>query len=50
MKNIIFIMLAMFVSIAGAASLKDDITSQGNSSYLHKSITAQQWATMIRDY
>lgn len=50
MKKILFAALALFVGVATAASLVEDITSQGNISYLHKNITAQQWASMIRDY
>jgi len=50
MKKILFIALSLFVVSAFAASLKDDITSQGNTSYLHKSVSAQQLATSIRDY
>lgn len=50
MKKLLFIGLALFVGAASAASLLEDITSQGNISYLHKNITAQQWASMIRDY
>lgn len=42
--------ILLFAGAAIAASLVEDITAQGNISYLHKSITAQQWASMIRDY
>lgn len=51
MKYFIFALSLLFASFGvQAASLVEDITAQGNTSYLHKSITAQQWATMIRDY
>jgi hypothetical protein len=51
MKKILFIVAALLAfNVNAADSLSGDITSQGNQSYVHKSITAQQLATMIRDY
>lgn len=50
MKNILFIVLALFAGTTMADSLKADITAQGNESYLHRSISAQQLASSIRDY
>lgn len=50
MKRLLFLILVLASGFAVAASLKDDITAQGNVSYLHKHITAQQWASSIRDY
>lgn len=37
-------------NVSAADSLAGDITSQGNSSYLHKNVTAQQLGATIRDY
>jgi len=52
MKNILLFVAVLLasVSVNAADSLAGDITQQGNQSYLHKNITAQQLATMIRDY
>lgn len=43
--------MALVVS-AGAfgSSITEDMTSQGNESYLHRSVTAQMWATTFRNY
>lgn len=50
MRKYIFLLLAVFVGIAGAASIKEDIVSQGKVSYMHQTLTEQQLATMVRDY
>lgn len=50
MNKWIIASLAFFMGAANAASLSEDIAAQGKESYLHKTITNQQLATMIRDY
>ena len=50
MKKLLFVVLAMFAGIVVADSIKEDITAQGNTSYLHKTISAQKLASMVRDY
>lgn len=51
MKKLLIILLtALFSSGVFAASLSEDIASQGKQSYLSKSITNQQLADMIRDH
>ena len=52
MKKIIFILAALLMSFNASAadSMAGDITAQGNQSYLHKNISAQQLGAMIRDY
>lgn len=48
-----FIALLLGLLIAGpvsAASIKEDMTAQGNQSYLHRSVTAQMWSATFRDY
>lgn len=50
MKKLLFILALLFAGVVSGASLLEDITAQGNTSYLHKSVTAQQLATSIRDY
>ena len=49
MRKFLFLLL-LVPFIASATTLKGDITSQGNTSFLHKNITAQKLATMVRDY
>lgn len=49
MKYLAFI-ISLFLGVAHAATLTTDITAQGNISYLHKNVTAQQWANTLRDY
>jgi len=49
-KYLLFIAVAVAAVGAYAASIKEDITSQGKESYLHKTITDQQLSTMIRDW
>jgi len=50
MKKLILGLIAALVATAAYATLKEDITSQGNLSFLHKTITAQKLATTVRDY
>lgn len=48
-RLLLFALIALFSSGAFSASIVEDIASQGKQSYLHKSITNQQLADMIRD-
>lgn len=49
-RSILFGVLIGLATMVGAATFKSDITDQGVESYLRSQITAQQLATMIRDY
>lgn len=49
-KTLLFIAALLFASVVVGATLKTDITSQGKTSYLHKTLTDQQLADMIRDH
>jgi hypothetical protein len=54
MRKIFYVLISMAMMFAvgsvSAASIEDDITSQGQVSYLHKYIAAKKLASMVRDY
>lgn len=50
MKRLWLLFAILFSAVAMSATVLTDITKQGKLSYLHKTITDKQWATMIRDY
>ena len=50
MRKLIFVLCMAFSMAAMGASLEADIGAQGKISFLHKTVTAQQLATMVRDH